>query len=185
MLIMLKEQVYVQMNKCFLLFNKDLHKIRTNRISPDLLNNIHIDYYGTLTALSRLSNIILENNSILKITLFDISIKNIVEKAIINANLGLNPISNDSCIRVPIPALTESRRKEFIKIIKHEAENARISIRNIRREANDRVKNLLKKKEINQDVAQECKQNIQQNTNLFIKKINDITIIKEKELLII
>ncbi|VFP83641.1 ribosome recycling factor [Buchnera aphidicola] len=185
MLITLKERVYVQMNKCFLLFNKDLHKVRTNRVSPDLLNDIYIDYYGTSTALTQLSNIILENNNMLKITLFDISIKNFVEKAIINSNLGLNPISTNSCIRIPIPALTESRRKEFIKIIKNEAENARVSIRNIRREANDRIKNLLKIKEINQDMAQELKQNIQQNTNLFIKKINDITMIKEKELLTI
>ncbi|VFP78141.1 Ribosome-recycling factor [Buchnera aphidicola (Cinara cuneomaculata)] len=185
MLITLKERVYIQMNKSFLSFNKDLSKVRTNRISPDLLDNVYIDYYGTSTALTQLSNIIVEQNNILKITLFDVSIKEIVEKTIINSNLGLNPVSTNSCIRIPVPALTESRRKEFIKIINHEAEHARVSIRNIRREANDRIKRLLKKKEITQDIARELKQNIQQNTNLFIKKINDITIIKEKELLII
>ncbi|VFP85824.1 Ribosome-recycling factor [Buchnera aphidicola (Cinara pseudotaxifoliae)] len=185
MLTTLKERVYIQMNKCFLLFHKDLNKVRTNRVSSTFLDNIYVDYYGTSTALSKLSHIIVENNNTLKITLFDVSIKNIVEKAILNSNLGLNPISTTSCIRVPIPKLTESRRKELIKIIKHDAENARISIRNIRREANSRIKILLKKKEINQDVEQDIRQNIQKNTDLFIKKINDVTDSKEKELLLI
>uniref|UniRef100_A0A451DFB0 Ribosome-recycling factor n=1 Tax=Buchnera aphidicola (Cinara pseudotsugae) TaxID=2518978 RepID=A0A451DFB0_9GAMM len=185
MLTTLKERVYIQMDKCFLLLQKDLNKVRTNRISSTILDNIYIEYYGTSTALSKLSHIIIENNNTLKITLFDLSIKNTVEKAILNSNLGLNPVSTTSCIRVPIPNLTESRRKDLIKVIKHDAENARISIRNIRREANSRIKILLKNKEINKDIEQDIKQNIQKNTDLFIKKINDIIESKEKELLLI
>ncbi|VFP88189.1 Ribosome-recycling factor [Buchnera aphidicola (Cinara piceae)] len=181
----LQEKVYIKMNKCVLLFQNDLNKIRTNHVTPSLLDNIYIDYYGTSTPLNQLSSITIENFNTLKITLFDISIKEIVEKSIINSKLGLNPISSDSFIRVPIPKLTESRRQELIKIIRNDTENARIVIRNIRREANDYIKILLKKKEITQDVEKEAKQNIQKNTNLFIKRINSILETKEKELLTI
>ncbi|VFP79164.1 ribosome recycling factor [Buchnera aphidicola] len=181
----IQEKVYIRMNKCFLLFQNDLNKIRTNHVTTSLLDDIFIDYYGTSTPLNQLSNIIIENYNILKITLFDTSIKNIVEKSIMNSKLGLNPISSDSCIRVPIPKLTESRRKDLIKIIRNDTENARIFIRNIRREANDHIKFLLKKKEITQDLEKKAKKNIQKNTNLFIKKINSILLMKEKELLTI
>ncbi|ABJ90621.1 ribosome recycling factor [Buchnera aphidicola] len=185
MINVLQEKTYIKMNKCVLNFKNDLNKIRANRATPELLDNIFIDYYGTHTALSKLSNIIIENNSTLKISLFDISIKNSVEKSIINSNLGLNPISSDSNIRIKIPALTEQRRKDIVKIIKNDAENTRISIRNIRREANIQIKTLLKEKEINQDIEKQVKLEIQRYTNLFIKKINDILSIKEKELLTI
>lgn len=185
MINMLPESVYIKMNKCILIFVNDLKKIRTNRTSPDLLNSICIDYYGVSTPLLKLANIVVDNNNVLKIILFDSSIQKNVEKAITNSNLGLNPISKNSDILVHVPHLTESRRKDLIKIIRHDAENARIFIRNIRRDANDQVKNMLKKKEINKDVAQDTKKDIQKHTNFFIKKINDLNNLKEKELLTI
>ncbi|VAX76463.1 ribosome recycling factor [Buchnera aphidicola] len=185
MINILKERVYIQMNKCFLLFQKDLNKVRTNQISPALLDSIYIDYYGVSTVLKKISNIIVENNTTLKITLFDISQKSAVEKAIRNSNLGLNPVSLDSDIRVQVPNLTEDRRKDLIKIIFNDAENSRISVRKIRREANDQLKKFLKIGDITQDIEKETKKNIQQNTNFFIKKINDLVKLKEKELLTI
>ncbi|WP_075433760.1 ribosome recycling factor [Buchnera aphidicola] len=185
MIDFLSESTYVQMNKCFLLFKKHLTQVRTSRASPNLLDSIYVDYYGSETALCKLSNIIVENNNTLKITLFDVSIKNIVEKAIINSPLGLNPVSTNANIRVQVPALTESRRKDLIKMIRNDSESARVSIRNIRREANEKVKHSFKKKEINQDREQIIKKDIQKNTNFFIKKINEITHIKEQEILTI
>lgn len=181
----LQEIVHLNMSKCINKFKNNINSIRTNRVNSDFLKGIYVDYYGIKTALSQLSSIVMENNSTLKVTIFDISIKKNVEKAILKSNLGLNPVSTNTVIRIPIPGLTEDRRKELIKIIRSEAEQARIFIRNIRREANEKLKVFLKNKDISKDIERIKKISIQKNTNIFIKKIDNLTLKKEKDLMIV
>lgn len=185
MIISLKESIHISMNKCVSILKNNLSNIRTNVITPLLLKNIYIDYFGTKTLLQQLSSIIVTENNVLKITLFDISIKKKVEQAIINSNLGLNPISTGSTIRIPVPKLTEERRKKFVKIIRQDSEYTKISIRNIRRDANEKLKTYLKDKKITKDLVQDTKKYIQETTNIFIKKIDNIIILKENELMVI
>ncbi|AEH39737.1 ribosome recycling factor [Buchnera aphidicola (Cinara tujafilina)] len=142
----LVEYVRVSMNKCVIVFQDDLNNIRANHVTPSLLKNIYIEYFGVKTSLFQLSNIVVEDNNTLKITLFDESIKNTVEKAIINSNLGFNPISIDSIIRIPVPILSEDRRRELVKMIKKDSEHTRVTIRNIRRDAHEKLKIFLKNK---------------------------------------
>ncbi|CUR53134.1 ribosome recycling factor [Buchnera aphidicola] len=183
MLKSIKEDLHIRMNKCVNVFSIDLKKVRTNNASPVLIENILINYFGTLTPLKNLSNIIVEDSRTLKITVFDISITTLIEKEILNANLGLNPISEGANIRVYVPSLTEERRLELIKIIKNDAENIKISIRNLRRDGKEKIKKLLKKKYITKDCQYSFNTYIQEETNFFIKKIDSIVSIKEKELL--
>ena len=182
MISSIQEFVYISMGKCISIFQNNLNNIRANNVSPSLLKNIYIEYYGVKTSLFQLSNIVAEDNSTLKLTLFDISIKNKVEKAIIDSNLGFNPISMDATIRIPVPALSEERRKNLIKIIRKDAEYTKISVRNIRRDAHEKLKIFLKDNKITKDLARTCKKDIQDCTDLFIKKVNNIIILKEKEL---
>lgn len=179
----IQESMHIRMNKCIENFKKNINSIRTNRVTPALLNNIYVDYFGIKTSLKQLSNIVVENNKNLKLTVFDSSMKKPIEKAILSSNLGLNPFSTDSCICIPIPALTEEKRKEIIKIIRVDAEKAKINIRNIRRETNDKLKTFLKDGDISKDIVQSIKITIQKNTDIFIKKIDDFIAIKEHHLL--
>lgn len=183
MIISLKEFAHVSMDKCIAVFQDNLSNIRANHVTPSLLKNIYVEYFGVNTSLFQLSNIIVEDNNTLKLTLFDNSIKNKVEKAIINAKLGFNPISTDSIIRIPVPDLSEERRKELVKMIRKDSEYARIAIRNIRREVHEKLKNFLQDKKITKDSVRECKKEIQEYTNIFIKKINSIVKLKENELM--
>lgn len=173
----------IRMNKCVEKFKKTISKIRGNYASASILDEILINYYDKLIPLNQLTNIIVENQTSLKINLFDTSLLQIIEKAIISSNLGLNPIINGNQIRVILPTLTEDRRKELVKIVRHEAENSRISIRNIRRDSNDKVKHLLKDKKITDDKEHNAQENIQKLTKVYIKYIDDILIDKEKNLM--
>ncbi|BAH83062.1 ribosome recycling factor [Candidatus Ishikawella capsulata] len=179
----IKKQSDFRMQKCILAFEKTISKIRTGRASPLLIKDILIEYYGILTPLNKLANISLEDLHTLKISLFDNSIKTAVERVIRNSDLDLNPnvIGND--IRIPIPPLTEDRRKKLMKIVRTEAENSRISVRNIRRDENDKIRNLLKNKIITEDEERQCQEEIQKMTSKYIKKVDDILHEKEKELM--
>ncbi|WP_343153080.1 ribosome recycling factor [Buchnera aphidicola] len=176
----IQKYVNKKMEECIINFKKNLSKIRTGRASSDILNGIFIEYYGNKTELKKVANITLENSQTLKVTPFENSIQKLIEKKIISSNLGLNPISKGNTILVKIPFLTEDRRKELVKIIKSDGEKVRISIRNIRRDAKDKIKKLLNEKVITKDKDYLFQSELQTKTNFFIKKID--TILKNKEL---
>ena len=143
----------------------DLAKIRTGRAHPSILDQVKVDYYGTPTALSQVANITIEDSRTLAVTPWEKPMVAAIEKAIMSAGLGLNPMSAGTVIRIPLPALTEERRRDLVKLVKHDAENSRIAIRNIRRDANSDFKDLLKEKEISEDQSHDAEDGIQKLTD--------------------
>ncbi|CAL4042802.1 ribosome recycling factor [Buchnera aphidicola] len=180
----IKEDTESNMKKCLHNFKKNLMKIRTNRASPYLLDGISVEYYGKKTPIGQLASIIVEDSHTLKVNIFDSSMIKPIEKAIINSNLGFNPCTRGCSIRVPLPLLTENRRKDLIKVIKNESECSRIGIRNIRRDANEKVKNLFKKKIISEDKEKFLQTEIQNLTDNFVKKIDNLLLEKRRDLMI-
>ncbi|WP_343154461.1 ribosome recycling factor [Buchnera aphidicola] len=180
-------QLYIKSNQkmeiCVKNFQIQINNIRTGRASPDLLNNIYIEYFGSKVPIRQISNIVVEDYHSLKINIFDSSNTSLVNKAILNSNLDLNPVVLGKDIIVPIPGLTEERRKNLIKVIRKNAENTRIYIRNIRRDANEKIKVCLKNKTIGEDQEHSIQNKIQKMTDKYIKKIEMILIEKEKELM--
>ncbi|MBD8162406.1 ribosome recycling factor [Erwinia persicina] len=179
----IKKDAETRMEKCVEAFKNHISKIRTGRASPSILDGIMVDYYGSATPLRQLASVTVEDSRTLKINVFDRSISAAVEKAIMSSDLGLNPMSAGTDIRVPLPALTEERRKDLIKIVRGEAEQGRVSVRNVRRDANDKVKALLKDKEISEDDDRRCQEDVQKMTDVFIKKIDSALAEKEAELM--
>nr|WP_208759837.1 MULTISPECIES: ribosome recycling factor [Yersinia] len=171
------------MEKCLEAFQNHISKIRTGRASPSILDGIQVEYYGTATPLRQLANIVVEDSRTLALTVFDRSLSAAVEKAIMTSDLGLNPSSAGTVIRVPLPALTEERRKDLIKVVRAEAEQGRVSIRNVRRDANEKVKALLKDKEISEDEDRRSQDEVQKLTDAFIKKVDAALAAKEAELM--
>ncbi|CAL4326298.1 ribosome recycling factor [Buchnera aphidicola] len=174
---------HARMEACIQTFQSNVNNIRTGRASPTLLNSIYIEYFGSKTSLRQVSNIVVEDAHTLKINVFDSSITSLIRKAIINSNLDLNPVVHGKDILIPIPSLTEERRTKLVKIIRNDAENSRICIRNIRRDSNDKVKRLLKDKIISEDEERNSQVKIQTMTDHYIKKIESIVLKKEKELM--
>ncbi|QCI22104.1 ribosome recycling factor [Buchnera aphidicola] len=172
-----------RMKTCIQTFQNNLNNIRVGRASPLLLHNISIEYFGSKTNLRQVSNIIVEDSHTLRINVFDQSVTPLITKAILNAKLDLNPIVNGKDIIIKIPVLTEERRKNLIKVIRHDAENSRICIRNIRRDSNDKVKRLIKDKIISKDEEHSAQIKIQKITNEYIKEIESILLKKERELM--
>ncbi|SNC58311.1 ribosome recycling factor [Sodalis endosymbiont of Henestaris halophilus] len=173
----------MRMAKCIDAFKTHISKVRTGRASPSLLDNIQIEYYGTMTPLRQLANIVAENPRTLAITVFDRALVITVEKAIMASDLGLNPHSAGVVIRVPLPPLTEERRRDLIKTVRAAAEQSRVSVRNVRRYANDKVKALLKDKTIGDDEDQHSQDIIQKLTNASINQIDIALAEKEAELM--
>ncbi len=179
----IKKDAEVRMDKCVEAFKNTISKVRTGRASPSLLDGIVVEYYGTPTPLRQLASVTVEDSRTLKINVFDRSLSQAVEKAIMTSDLGLNPSSAGTDIRVPLPALTEERRKDLIKIVRAEAEQGRVAVRNVRRDANDKIKALLKDKEISEDDERRSQDDIQKTTDATIKKVDAALADKEKELL--
>ncbi|MFZ4835642.1 ribosome recycling factor [Rouxiella sp. Mn2063] len=179
----IKKDAEIRMEKCVEAFKNHISKIRTGRASPSLLDGIHVEYYGSSTPLRQLANVTVEDTRTLAVSVFDRSISSAVEKAIMSSDLGLNPMSAGTVIRVPLPPLTEERRKDLIKIVRGEAEQGRVSVRNVRRDANDKVKALLKDKEISEDEERGCQEDVQKMTDIFIKKVDAALSEKEAELM--
>lgn len=179
----IRKDAEVRMEKCVEAFKNQISKVRTGRASPNLLDGIVVPYYGTPTPLRQLASVTVEDSRTLKINVFDRSLSAAVEKAIMASDLGLNPSSAGSDIRVPLPALTEERRKELIKVVRGEAEGARVAVRNVRRDANDKVKALLKEKEISEDDDRRSQDDVQKLTDVAIKKIDSALADKETELM--
>ncbi|CBA22349.1 Ribosome recycling factor [Erwinia amylovora] len=179
----IKKDAETRMEKCVEAFKNHISKIRTGRASPSILDGIMVDYYGSPTPLRQLASVTVEDSRTLKINVFDRSIGAAVEKAIMTSDLGLNPSSAGSDIRVPLPALTEERRKDLIKVVRGEAEQGRVSVRNVRRDANDKLKALLKDKEISEDDDRRAQEDVQKMTDIFIKKVDASLADKETELM--
>ncbi|MDZ7797628.1 MAG: ribosome recycling factor [Candidatus Marinimicrobia bacterium] len=161
----------------------ELQGLRTGRATPTLLDNIKVDYYGALTPLNQCSTINVPEARLLVVQPWDKSILSKVEKAIQSANLGLNPINDGILIRIPIPAMNDERREELVRIVHQMAEDSRIAVRNIRREANDRIKKLEKDKDISEDNAKVAYDEIQKMTDEYIEKINKAQDTKEQDIL--
>lgn len=179
----IRKDAEIRMGKCVDTFKNHISKIRTGRASPTLLDSIQIEYYGTLTPLRQLANIVAEDSSTLAITVFDRTLTAAVKKAIMTSDLGLNPSSAGTLVRVPLPPLTEERRRDLIKVVRAEAEQARVSVRNVRRDANDKVKVLLKDKTIGEDEDHSSQEYIQKLTDAWIKKLDSALAEKEAKLM--
>ncbi|XBS68980.1 ribosome recycling factor [Acerihabitans sp. KWT182] len=179
----IRKDAEMRMEKCVEAFKNHIGKIRTGRASPGLLDGIHVEYYGTATPLRQLANVVAEDSRTLAITVFDRSLAPAVEKAIMASDLGLNPSSAGTVIRVPLPALTEERRRDLIKVVRSEAEQGRVSVRNVRRDANEKVKAMLKDKVISEDEDRRSQDDIQKLTDAFIKKVDSALSEKEAELM--
>lgn len=179
----IKKDAKERMEKCVETFKTHISKVRTGRAHPSLLDGIQVEYYGAATPLNQLASIVTEDTRTLAISVFDRSLTPAVEKAIMASDLGLNPSSSGTVIRVPLPALTEERRKDLTKVVRNEAEQGRVSVRNVRRDANDKIKALLKDKEIGEDEERKSQDEIQKLTDGYIKKIDESLAEKEAELM--
>lgn len=174
-----------RMEKSLISLDSAFNKIRTGRAHPNILDNVFVDYYGTDTPIQQVANVTVEDGRSLLITPWEKHMLGAIEKAIMSSDLGLNPSNNGDVIRVPMPALTEETRKEYTKQAKHEAENARVALRNIRRDANQHAKDLLKEKEISEDDERKAEQDIQKLTDSSIAKVEEKYNAKEVDLLAI
>ena len=179
----IKKDAEVRMGKSIESFKSDLTKIRTGRAHPSLLDQVQVNYYGSNTPLNQVANISTQDSRTLTVTPFDKSMTEAVEKAILNSDLGLNPNSAGQVIRIPLPPLTEERRKDLIKVVRGEAEGARVAIRNIRRDANSTIKDLLKEKEIGEDDERKGQDDIQKVTDKYIAQVDEVLKVKEAELM--
>lgn len=158
-------------------------KIRTGRAHPSILDSVMVSYYGVNTPLKQVANINVEDGRTLAVSVWEKPMVPVVEKAIMAANLGLNPSSTGDLIRIPMPALTEETRKDMVKLAKSDAETARVSVRNIRREANSDIKDLLKEKEISEDEEKRASDGIQKLTDKYVAEVDALLVEKEKDLM--
>lgn len=161
----------------------EMSRIRTGRAHPALLEQIMVDYYGSETPISQVANISVADARLLTVTPWEKTMVAAVEKAIMNANLGLNPSTAGQNIRVPMPPLTEERRKELIKLVRATAESSRVAVRNIRRDGNSQLKDFLKEKEISEDDERRGQDSIQKLTNAHISLVDEILVAKEADLM--
>ena len=183
MLPEIKQDTRIRMNKSLESLRLELAKIRTGRAHPSLLEHVHVDYYGSDVPISQAASVAVEDARTLSVTPWDKTMVQVIEKAILKSDLGLNPNTSGQVIRIPLPPLTEERRVELGKVVHHEGENAKIAIRNIRRDGNHHIKELLKEKEISEDEERKAEHDIQQVTDLAVIKVDEIVAEKEKELL--
>lgn len=183
MLPEIKQDARSRMNKSLESLRHELAKIRTGRAHPSLLEHVHVDYYGSEVPISQAASVAVDDARTLSVTPWDKAMVAIIEKAILTSDLGLNPSTAGQVIRIPLPPLTEERRRELGKVVHNEGENAKIAIRNIRRDANHHIKELLKEKEISEDEDRKSEKEIQDVTNLAVGKVDEIVAEKEKELL--
>lgn len=179
-----KKDAEVRMQKSLESLQNNLLKIRTGRAHPSLLEQVKVPYYGSDVALSQVANVAVGDSRTLLVTAWEKPMVPVIEKAILTSGLGLNPTNNGTgAIRVPLPALNEERRRDMIKIVKAEAEEGRISIRNVRRDANNQLKDLLKDKLIGEDDERRGQEEIQKMTDKFVAEVDKFLATKEAELL--
>ncbi len=185
MLAEIEQDTEARMQKSVEVLEKELSKIRTGRAHPSLLEHITVDYYGSEVPISQVANVNVEDARTLAVTPWEKQMVQVVEKAIMTSDLGLNPATTGAVIRVPLPPLTEERRKELIKVARSETENSRVAVRNIRRDALQDFKDLLKEKEISEDEERKAQERVQKLTDRFIAKMDSVLEVKEKDLMAI
>jgi len=173
----------IRMDKSLDALRSETSKIRSGKATTALLNGIKVDYYNNMTSIDQLASITVLDAHTLSVTPWDKSVVPNVEKAILEANIGFNPVSDGANLKIPVPPLNEERRKELVKIIKKFGEDFKIAIRNIRRDANDHLKKEEKEKKISEDQLKDAEDNIQKLTNEHISKIDEILEHKEKEIM--
>jgi ribosome recycling factor len=178
-----KKSADQKMQKTLDALKVDLGKVRTGRAHTGLLDHITVDYYGTPTALKQVANLSVPDARTIAVTPYEKRMAPVIEKAIRDSDLGLNPSSMGEVVRVPMPALTEERRKELTKVVKHEAENAKVAVRNVRRDANAQLKELVKEKKISEDDERRGQDEVQKLTDRYIAEIDKVLHAKEADLM--
>ena len=179
----LKKSTEQKMDKTVQSFKGDLGKVRTGRAHTGLLDHVRVDYYGTPTPINQVAKVILIDARTIGVTPFEKKLIPTIEKGIRESDLGLNPTTSGDTIRLPMPALTEERRRELIKVVKHEAENARVAVRNLRRDAIHHLKDALKKHEVSENDERRAQDEVQKMTDRHIAEIDKLLQQKESELM--
>ena len=171
------------MSKSIDALEHEFGKLRTGRAQASLLDHVTVPYYGSEVPINQVASVVVSDARTLTVTPWEKKVVPDVEKAILNSDLGLNPISAGDVIRVPLPALTEERRKEMTKVVRHEAENARVAIRNIRRDANQHLKGLIKDEHLAKDEEHRAEDEVQKLTDQFVAKVDELLKAKEQDLM--
>ncbi len=177
------KEANTRMGKTIEALHNELKGVRTGRANTSLLDGIMVDYYGSASALNQVANVAVQDSRTLTVTPWEKTMIEPIEKAIMQSNLGLNPVSAGMVIRIPLPPLTEERRKDLVKLVGQIAENSKIAIRNIRRDANTHLKGMLNDKEITEDDLRGAEKRVQDVTDKFVKQVDDVIADKEKELM--
>jgi ribosome recycling factor len=179
----LKKDARERMTKCVQTFQADLKKLRTGRAHPSLIEHLKVDYYGNDTPLNQVANIAVEDGRTLVVSPWEKSMVQAIEKAIHKSDLGLNPMTAGTIIRIPMPALTEERRRDITKVLRQDAEGARVAVRNVRRDVMNDIKDLLKEKLVSQDDEKRAEVEVQKLTDKHIADIEQLLTAKEKEVM--
>jgi ribosome recycling factor len=179
----IKKDANERMNKCVAALNNELKKLRTGRAHTSLLEHIRVEYYGNEVPLNQVANLALEDARTLTVTPWEKTMVQVIEKAIMKSDLGLMPQTAGQVIRVPMPPLTEERRRDLTKVVRHEAENARVAVRNVRRDVMTELKDMLKEKLVSQDDDRRAQEEVQKLTDRHVAEIDQILAEKEKELM--
>jgi ribosome recycling factor len=181
----IKKTAETKMAKSVEALKHDLQKIRTGRAHTGLLDHLHVDYYGAPLPIAQCANVTLADARTIAVQPWEKKMVPVIEKAIRDSDLGLNPATSGDVIRVPMPALTEERRRDLIKVVRHEAENARVAVRNIRRDANEHLKKLLKEHAVAEDDERHAQADVQKLTDRHIAEIDKVLAAKEADLMAI
>jgi ribosome recycling factor len=178
-----KKDAVERMQKCVVAFRNELKRLRTGRAHPSLLEHIRVEYYGNEVPLNQVANVALEDARTITVTPWEKTMVQVIEKAIMKSDLGLMPNTAGTVIRVPMPPLTEERRRDLAKVVRHEAENARVAVRNVRRDVNNEIKDMLKEKLLSQDDERRASDEVQKLTDKHVADIEQVLAEKEKELM--
>src|SRR5262245_7906012 len=178
-----KKDCTLRMAKCVQAFRNDLKKLRTGRAQPSLVEHLKVEYYGNEVPLLQVASIAVEDARTLTVSPWERQMVPVIEKAILKSDLGLTPATAGQVIRIPLPALTEERRRELTKVVRHEAENARVGVRNVRRDVMNELKEMLKEKLISQDDDRRAHDEVQKLTDKHIAEVDHVLAEKEKELM--
>jgi len=179
----LKEDAETRMGKSVASLKNDLTKLRTGRAHTSLLDHITVEYYGSEVPLSQVANVSVLDSRTLSVSPWEKPMVQAIEKAIMNSDMGLNPATTGELIRIPLPPLTEERRKDMIKVVRAEGEGAKVAIRNIRRDVLSDIKSLLKEKEITEDDDRQAHDEVQKITDKYVKQVDEVLVVKEKDLM--
>ena len=179
----IKKDAADRMSKCVASLKNDLKKLRTGRASTNLLEHLRVDYYGSEVPLQQVANVAVEDSRTLTVVPWEKQMVSVIEKAIMKSDLGLMPATAGTVIRVPLPSLTEERRRELTKMVRHEGEGARVAIRNVRRDVLQEMKEMLKEKLISEDVERKAHEEVQKLTDKYVAEVDAVLAEKEKELM--